>query len=219
MLNWKPASDRWKLGLKEAVLANFDYLASYGLECVESDVTHVRYDSPKVFVNVYHGRGSYELNVEIGRHDGPRKDSSLSLDAVLGWKRAPERKVLSRELPLFQSHTREGVQEMVPKMAALFRKYADPLLRGDEGAFKSFDDHCTIESHRLGEHYRSGTTRWKADMAWQRKEWQQVIEAYESIRDDLSQTEEAELAYAQDQVRLAEGHPVVSSGGQSGKLS
>ena len=205
MLNWKPAADRWKLEFKEAVLANFDYLRPYGLECVESDVTYVRYDSPKVFVNVYHGRGSYELNVEIGRHDGPYKDSSHNLDAVLGWKRAPEQKLLFRETTLFHSDTREGVQAMVPKMAALFRKYADPLLRADEEAFKSFDEYCTIGSLRLGEHYRAGTTRWKADMAWQRKDWQQVVQLYESIGDDLSQIEAAELAYAKEQLQNHDG--------------
>jgi hypothetical protein len=85
-------------------------------------------------------------------------------------------------------------------MAALFRKYADPLLRGEEEAFKSFDEYCTIGSVRLGESYTAGTVRWRAGLAFQQKDWQQVVNSYESIRDDLSQIEEAELAYAQDQL-------------------
>lgn len=201
MLVFEPGKDRWKLGFKEAVLKGFEYLGSYGLQCVEADVTYVRYDSSKVFVNVYHGRGSYELNVEIGRHDGPRKDSPFALDAVLGWKRAPERKLLNRENALFQSDTREGVQERIPQMAALFRKYGDSLLRGDEEAFKSFDEYCTIDSIRLGERYKSGTTRWRAGRSFETRDWKQVVDSYESIRDDLSQTEEAQLAYAKDQLR------------------
>jgi hypothetical protein len=205
MLTFVPGKNRWKLGFKEAVLANFGFLKDYGLKCAQADVTLVRYESPKVFVNVYHGRGSYELNVEIGRHEGPRKDSTLSLDAVLGWKRAAERKLLNTGIPLFQSETREDVQQMVPKMAALFGKYAEPLLRADEEAFKSFDDYCTVESIRLGERYTSGTTRWKAARAFERKDWQQVIESYESIREDLSQTEAAELAYAEQQILASEG--------------
>jgi hypothetical protein len=63
MITFEPEKDRWKLGFKEAVLASFDYLRSYGLQCVQADVTYVRHDSTKVFVNVYHGRGSYEMNV------------------------------------------------------------------------------------------------------------------------------------------------------------
>jgi hypothetical protein len=204
MITFVPGKDRWKLGFKEAVLANFQFLQDYGLECAQSDVTFVRYDSPRIFVNVYHGRGSYELDVEIGRHKGPRKDSPMGLDAVLVWKRAPERKLLNTEVPLFRAENPESLQEMVPKMAALFRQYAEPLLGADEGAFKSFDKYCNLESIRLGERYTTGTTRWKAGRAFQRKEWKQVIQSYESIREDLSQREAAELAYAQQQVLAGE---------------
>src|SRR5579872_581886 len=204
MITFVPGKDRWKLGFKEAVLTNFQFLQDYGLECAQSDVTFVRYDSPKIFVNVYHGRGSYELNVEIGWHDGPQKESPMSLDAVLGWKRAPERKLLNTEVPLFRAENPESLQEMVPKMAALFRKYAEPLLRADEESFESFDKYCNLESIRLGERYTTGTTRWKAARAFQRKDWKQVIQSYESMVEDLSQTEAAELAYAEQQVPAGE---------------
>jgi hypothetical protein len=200
MIKFTPGKDRWNLGFKEAVWANFQFLQDYGLTLVQSEVTYVRYDSPKVFVNVYHGRGSYELNVEIGRHEGLRKDSPFSLDAVLGWKRAPERKLLNTEVPLFHAKNFESVQELVPKMATLFKKYADPLLKADEESFMSFDNYCTLESHRLGQRFAAGTTRWKADSAFKRKDWKQVIELYHLIGKDLSQTEQAELAYAEQQV-------------------
>jgi len=162
MITFGPGKDRWTLGFKEAVLANFQFLRDYGLECAQSGVTFVRYDSPKTFVSVYHGRGSYELNEEIGRHEGPRKDSPMGLHAVLGWKRALERKVLNTEVPLLRAVNAESLQEMVPKMAALFRKYAEPLFGADEESFKSFDNYCTLDSIRLGERYTTGTTGWKA---------------------------------------------------------
>ena len=38
---------------------------------------------------------------------------------------------------MFQVGTREEVQEFVPKVAALVKKYATPLLRGDESAYRS----------------------------------------------------------------------------------
>jgi hypothetical protein len=204
MITFVPGKDRWKLGFKEAALASFRFLRDYGLECAQSDVTFVRYDSPKIFVNVYHGRGSYELNVEIGRYEGSRKDSPMGLDAVLGWKRAPERKLLNTEVPLFRAENPESLQEIVPRMAALFRKYAEPLLEADEESFKSFDEYCNLESIRLGERYTTGTTRWKAGRALQQKDWKQVIQSYESMREDLSQREAAELAYAQQQVLAGE---------------
>jgi hypothetical protein len=205
MITFMLGKDRWKLGFKEAVLVNFQFLRDFGLECAHSDVTFVRYNSPKTFVNVYHGRGSYELNVEIGRHEGSRKDSPMSLDAVLGWKGAPERKLLNTEVPLFRAENREKLQEIVPQMATLFRKYAEQLLKGDEESFNSFDEYCTGESIRLGERLTKGTPRWKAARAFQQKDWKQAIQLYESIRENLSQAEAAELAYAKQKVLCAEG--------------
>ena len=157
MLTFQPAKDRWKLGFKEAVLESFDYLRSYGLECVQADVTFVRYDSPKTFVNVFHGRGSYELGVEIGQHGDPVRSIAKGLYVLLGWRGAPERRLPSGESLLFTSDIREGVQELVPKMAALFRKYADSLLRGDEQAFESLDLYYVEEARRTAERYGGGT--------------------------------------------------------------
>lgn len=55
------------------MLSSFDFLRAYGLKPVEEDVTFVRYESDAMFVNVYHGRGSFEIGVEIGRLDRPEK--------------------------------------------------------------------------------------------------------------------------------------------------
>ena len=68
-----PGKDRWQLVFKDAVLSNFGFLRAYGLKHVEEDVTFVRYESDAVFTNVYHGRGSFEIGVEIGRLDRPEK--------------------------------------------------------------------------------------------------------------------------------------------------
>ncbi len=57
MHKFEPGKDRWKLGFKETVLANFKFLRSSGFKPVTEDVTLVRYESKFAFVNVYHGRG------------------------------------------------------------------------------------------------------------------------------------------------------------------
>jgi hypothetical protein len=58
--------DRWKPGFQEAVLDGFGFLRAYGLKAVEKNPTFVRFESKKVFVNVFHGRGSYEICIEVG---------------------------------------------------------------------------------------------------------------------------------------------------------
>ena len=61
-------SRRIQLGFTSEVLSMFHFLIQdYGFKCVETDVTFVRYESESIFVNIYHGRRSYELGVEIGK--------------------------------------------------------------------------------------------------------------------------------------------------------
>jgi len=66
MLKSEPEVNRRQLGFEEPVLSNFDFLRSHGLKLVESAPTLVRFESREVFVNLYHGRASYEIGVEIG---------------------------------------------------------------------------------------------------------------------------------------------------------
>ena len=196
MIRWIPATGRNELRFDETVIREFDFLQHYGFKCVQREVTRVRYESSRVYVNVYHGRGSYELNVEVGRLEGPDTSYVYDLDMILGWAGAQERKLLERTTPLFQAETAETVREAIFKMSRLFNKYASALLRGDESAFADLRAFSQREDARMREHYRRGTTRYMADMAWQQGDWKQVVALYESIKNDLTQIEAAELARA-----------------------
>ena len=106
MFRTDPGKNRWQLGFKDAVLLSFGFLRTYGLKPVEEDVTLVRYESDAVFVNVYYGRGSFEIGVEIGRLDRPEK---YGLDYIVSWagKQAWEAEGFGR-VTMFQASTREG---------------------------------------------------------------------------------------------------------------
>jgi len=124
----EPSPDRWQLGFREAVLASFDFLCCYGLKTVEEQATIVRYESDVVFVNVYHGRASFEIGVEIGRKDRPEKYRLDYLVSCAG-KEAWEAEGFDRST-MFQVSSREGVQKFVPKVAELVKKYGAPFLTG-----------------------------------------------------------------------------------------
>src|SRR5215467_14672952 len=63
----QPEEGRANLGFPAAVMSAFAFLTKdFSFRCVKRDVTFVRFESDAVFVNIYHGRASYELNVEIG---------------------------------------------------------------------------------------------------------------------------------------------------------
>jgi hypothetical protein len=202
MLNNEPTPERAQLGFNDAVLSSFKFLGDLGLRQVEERVTLVRYESSEVFLNVYHGRASYELGVEIGRLGEP--DKRLSIFDVVRWAGAEKAEGFGQHV-MFQVSSREGVREFVPKLAALVKKYAIPLLRGDEDAY-----HTALESRakRYAEEVKEGglgVVRSKADAAWQAKDYAQVIELYSPVRQDLTEVEAKKLAYAEQQVLAAEG--------------
>jgi len=201
MFTNEPGKDRWQLGFKDAVLSDFKFLATYGLKPVQEDVTLVRYESDAVFVNVYHGRGSFEIGVEIGRLDRPEK---YGLGYIVSWagKQAWEAEGFGRGT-MFQVSTREGVQNIVPKVAALVRKYGDPFLSGRPAFYNELQKANEQSSVAYEREQMLTRIRKEADAAWTAKEFSRVAELLEPVRGDLTEVEDKRLSYAEKQVRSA----------------
>lgn len=202
MLNKEPAPERAQLSFKDTVLANFKFLGDFGLRPVLEKVTLVRYESAEVFLNVYHGRASFELGVEIGRLKEP--EAKLSIFDVVRWARSEEAEGLGQHV-MFQVSSPNGVREFVPKLAALVKKYAVPFLSGNEDAYRT-----ALESRakRYADEVKEGNlrvVRSKADAAWQAKDYAQFVELYSPVRNDLTEVEAKKLAYAEQHVFAAEG--------------
>src|SRR5712692_8348300 len=134
MLYKEPSPDRAKLGFKDAVLSSFKFLERFGFRPVEEKTTFVRYESSVVFVNVYHGRASFELGVEVGRLTEP--DEKVTLYEIVAWAGAEKAEGFGQHV-MFQVSSREGVQEFVPKLARLIQKYGTPLLKADASAYRA----------------------------------------------------------------------------------
>ena len=60
----EPSPNRDVLGFSRTVFQYFNFLCSdYGFQVTDQSATLVRFESNDVFINVYHGRASYELGV------------------------------------------------------------------------------------------------------------------------------------------------------------
>src|SRR2546430_3685910 len=88
MLNEEPSPDRARLRFRDCVLRDFQFLSEFGLRPVEEKTTFVRYESTNVFVNIYHGRASFELGVEVGRLAEPHE--KVTLYDIVAWAHAQE---------------------------------------------------------------------------------------------------------------------------------
>lgn len=207
VFHFEPGPNRERLGFKEAVLKNFRFLRRYHFRCVRAEPTFVRYETAlsvsrkKVFVNVYHGRGSYQMGVEIGRN----RDEGLMLPLpwIVKWAGGPEEEEFEKRT-MFQASSRESVDKLMPNMAALVQKYAVPFLRGDEQAYARAWEEMRREGVLYSKEMRLRQARDRAEAAWHTKDYEQVVRVYEPVEEDLTKSESMRLQYARKQLTLSE---------------
>jgi hypothetical protein len=189
--------NREQLGFAKAVLGSFDFLRTYGLKPVEGSATFVRFESRDVFANVYHGRASYEIGVEVGIK---ARNEKYGLDYIVSRAGAWEAEGFGRGT-IFQVRSPEGVQRILVRVAELLKKYGTPFLEGDAGFYGQLDEANRRASAEYTKRQFVEGIRKQANAAWVEKSFSRVVELYQSIREDLTAIEAKRLAYAQKQSR------------------
>ena len=203
MLNKEPGPERAGLGFKDAVLSSFKFLSDLGLHLVEERLTFVRYESSDVFLNVYHGRASFELGVEIGRLKHPDEEK-LTIHDIVAWVGAEKSEEFGQHV-MFQVSSPEGVREFVPKLSRLVEKYGTPFLKGDATAYRAALEARSLTAADYVKQMNLRDVHRKAEAAWHAKDYGQVVELYGPVRRDLTEVEAKKLAYAEQQMLAAEG--------------
>ena len=228
------APERRRLGFAEAVRAAFGFLeTAYGFTCVLAQPTHVRYETPHVFLHVSHEPYSHELDRAFGLRGSerdpvaqPRRGAAYRLGDVLRMVDAPEfRKAY------FQPINREQVAAMVPQLADLVRRYMDPFLRGDPVAYARLEEATRKASaeysrrlkaeletmgdeqtrRRRWQQWRIDRTRELAEQAWDAGNYRRVTSEYRFLRDELGRPltpdELHRLEFAQGHLQGDTGSP------------
>jgi len=190
----RPVVDRAELGFVEAAQAAFSFLVEdRGFRLVRLEPpTFLRYESDTIFVNIYHGRQSYELNVEIGRIADPMGRSYRLpevLGALFGWD--------DRRRTYFQASSSPVVRRCIETIADLVTRHYQQVLMGDREALDRIAAHTAEKAHMLEKEAVQRRVRGAAEKAWRAKNYAKVRELYESIRDDLSLVERKRLEYAE----------------------
>jgi hypothetical protein len=189
--------DRASLGFAEAVQAALEVVAlGDGLRLVEAGPTRVRYESDRVFLNIYHGRQSYEIGVEVGLlADGDSRKFGLPdvLAAVVG-SSYPGR-------TYFQASNAEAVTKCAGEIAALIDDYYGPVLAGERETWERIAAVADERNTAYTKEIVQRPIREAATEAWAKGDYQKVRELYQSIRSDLSPVEKKRLAYAEKHSR------------------
>ena len=199
MLKAQPSNDRTSLGFPEAVALEFDFLVKeYSFSCVKREETYVRYESSVVFVNVYLGRSSFELNVEIGERvigkDLP--ESRFTIGEIL-YLANPQ---VAENYHSYQVTTSQSVKTFVGELARIVKLHAIPALLGDHEFFQRVAEIQLQRSNDLLRTWELNRVRREVETAWREKDFKRVIEIYDPVKDQLTPAEEKKLQYAKKKI-------------------
>ena len=195
MFKTEPGKDRELLGFKEEVLSSFEFLTKeYGFHCVRSEPTFVRYESENVFVNVYHGRASFEIGVEIGKliTEPNQEEEKFYLGEIMELQGV--RKNVG--YTFIQASTKERVKRFVPEIAKYVKKFPVKVLQGDEDTLKKLRELQTQISQQYFKEMELSQIRQKGDKAWHERNYAEIVKLYEPVQSDLSPSEKMKLEYA-----------------------
>jgi len=183
--------ERGMLGFSEGVRTNLGFLKQYGFREVDAEDTIIRYATERVFLNVYHGRSSYELGIEVGLVAEMDK-RGYPLGAFVRLTDPEE----GARLRYVCATTAEEVRTGLQRLAAQVERYVKRALKGDETIFSE-----------LAQQQREWAAAYVADLAYEQvspkaaeafreKRYGEAAKLYESIENRLSPAELTKLEYA-----------------------
>jgi hypothetical protein len=206
-------SEQGRLGFPEAAADAFDFLrADHGFRRTLVSDTAVRYESDRVFVNVFHDRPSLELGVDIGLIDDesrvegliraaesqavigrPTGEYQFTLDEVVQLSRAGSQGGDSYSL---FAGTREQVASQVPRLALGLKRHGAHLLRGESAEFERLAARRSEAAHAFTRGVELAQLRERVERAWRDGDLPSVARLLQEIGDEMTPAERKKLEYA-----------------------
>ena len=200
-MNVTPVPRRRDFEFAALATDSFAFLPDSGLALVEVDESRVRFASAQRFLNVYHGRDSYEVGVEVGRWievDDQVVEQLFPLVYLLAVQSG------ETELDRIRSATDRGqLERELVRLASLLKGNVATLLAEDNQIFDRMAELNALLSQRYTEGIRATRLRERAEEAWSRKDFATVALSYAEMEQELPTaplraSERARLKYAQE---------------------
>ena len=166
--------------------SRFRFLVDLAFEEVCAEPTFLRFERADSFVEVFHGRASYELGVEFGRWvdvGGEVVEQKFHIGDVLPVV-VPEATFTARS-----ATSREQVARFMEELASSAKLVAERLERAGLEAFDRFSEAVERQSDEYLDGVRAARLRARAEDGWHRKDFVSVIIAYEEIDSELDTVE------------------------------
>jgi len=176
-----------RLGFVNLVLRAFAFLLRLGFVVARRDGTFVRFEKENVFVNVYHGRSSYQVGLELGR---VHESDIYSLHELLSAMTPAD-----IEQARCQTTDPEMLERCLSSIAATIEQRCGHLLTGDVNAFEKLDAAVAPRRRAATLQAQFGAVIDRADKAWEAKEFSKAAALYEKSEPGLDETRMRRLEY------------------------
>ena len=160
--------DRAQLGFATAASEEFGFLLDLGFRLAELSDTLACYQTERRLVRVFHGRGSYELGVEVGRWieiDGVSREQAFSLHDVVALRNDPADVGFGGT----SATSAASVRSFLGRLAGWTREFALPLLVDGDDLFDQLSAHNAARADAEREELRASQLRSRADEGWRRR--------------------------------------------------
>ena len=189
-------NDRRDLRFAEVAEVKFNLLQEHGFKRMQSEPTLVRFESRRAYVNVYHGRQSFEVGLEIGSLVAGADETSYSMSEIIRLVDAGEADGYRN----YVAHSPERVAEGVQRLAMLFSRYVNAGALGDTVLFERLREGRELWSREYATDVNLTHARQKLGVLWHAKDYPKVVELLSPLRDALTPTEVHKLEYAEKHV-------------------
>lgn len=189
IMNAKRDDDRSLLRFVDLVKLHFALLESRGFRCTHTEPTLVRFESPELGINIYHGRQSYEISLEI---ENVRSSESYSLSEIL--RLVQNGRV--EQYRVYATHTEEGVAEGVQELADRFLKCIDTGILVDSELFSRLKLQRENWARVYALETRLEQARNKSELAWQKGDFYEVVRVLGPLQEHLGPSDLRKLEYA-----------------------
>lgn len=176
-------------------------MREFGLRRSETSINCVKYCKDDVNVQIaWDARCSYEIELRIGCFHGQEfnEENSYTLGEVILLRRVSNR----LNDMFFQASDINALEQTLGQMAVLLSRHATDLLMGDFASYKQLNVARLRYAEELASEQGLNDIRRRADIAWNDRNYDQLITLYSPIEKMLSPSEKMKLGYA----RKAKGH-------------
>jgi len=185
------------LRFADEVRKEFAFLDSQNFRCVRTEATFVRFESSRCAINIYHGRQSYEIGLEV---EFLQSNDCYSFSEIMRLGKCNP----NEQYRKFCANNVDGVAIGVHELADRFRKRVDFEILYDKHSYSRLKELRKEWSKNYALKVELSQAREKSNEAWMKKDFYQFVEILTPLREHLSQLELRKFEYARKKIHSTE---------------